>query len=83
MKKKSHFNEQYIKALTYLTRNGWDVDNTLISSGYGDGRLQVIKSRLIKDGKVIKEKQIKFNTYFLKEIHTSIINIYEWLISKD
>lgn len=82
MKKTSRSNEEYIKALTYLETNGWKIENTLIQNGYGDQRVEVVKSKLMKDGKVMKEKQLKFDMNIVKEIHDSTIKIYDWLISK-
>lgn len=82
MKKTSRSNQKYIEALTYLETNGWKIENTLIQNGYGDQRVEIVKSKLMKDGKVIKEKQLKFDMNTVKEIHESTIKIYEWIISK-
>jgi hypothetical protein len=80
---KQKADSEFIKAFQYVTENGWTIENTLHQSGFGANRLSVIKSKLIKDGQLVKEKSVKYDMTFPEVLQDSVKSIYKWLKDKE
>lgn len=80
---KQKSDSEFIKAFQYITEEGWIIENTLHQNGFGANRVSVIKSKLIKDKQVIKEKSIKYDMRFPETLQDSVKSIYNWLKEKE